>query len=154
MNCNFANKVSMLIDGELSAAESERVRTHLAGCAECQHLEKDFLFFREQIKESAADFSETEKFQIPTIPIRKQTPFWNKWISLPAPIAALFVFALFGLGTWLILSSFRQISNDSAIKNPVINTSSKPENQSNEVSLARFDRGGRAEIYVVPQRAE
>lgn len=56
MNCSLAEKVSMLIDGELSEPESLQVRAHIAGCAECRNLEKDFLFFREQIKESAADF--------------------------------------------------------------------------------------------------
>ena len=49
MNCNFTEKVSSLIDGELTQAEMREVERHLVGCAECQQIRADFLNLRSQI---------------------------------------------------------------------------------------------------------
>ncbi|HJU94067.1 MAG TPA: zf-HC2 domain-containing protein [Pyrinomonadaceae bacterium] len=49
MNCNFTEKVSSLIDGELTQAEMREVERHLASCAECQQMRADFLNLRSQI---------------------------------------------------------------------------------------------------------
>ncbi len=49
MNCSFTEKVSSLIDGELSAVEAREVERHLVGCNECQELRADFLNLRTQI---------------------------------------------------------------------------------------------------------
>src|ERR1043165_1258795 len=49
MNCSFTEKVSSLIDGELSAVEAREVERHLVGCNECQQLRADFLNLRTHI---------------------------------------------------------------------------------------------------------
>ena len=49
MNCSFTEKISSLIDGELSAVEAREVERHLVGCNECQELRADFLNLRTQI---------------------------------------------------------------------------------------------------------
>ena len=49
MSCDFTEKISSLIDGELSAAEARRVEGHLLTCAECQQARADFLNLRSQI---------------------------------------------------------------------------------------------------------
>ena len=49
MNCSFTEKVSSLIDGELTASEAREVERHLVGCNECQQLRADFLNLRTQI---------------------------------------------------------------------------------------------------------
>ena len=49
MNCSFTEKVSSLIDGELSATEGREVERHLLNCSECQQLRADFLNLRSQI---------------------------------------------------------------------------------------------------------
>src|ERR1044072_1153784 len=49
MNCSFTEKVSSLIDGELSAVEAREVERHLPGCNECQQLRADFLNLRTHI---------------------------------------------------------------------------------------------------------
>jgi|ERR1041384_1031264 transcription initiation factor TFIIIB Brf1 subunit/transcription initiation factor TFIIB len=49
MNCSFTEKVSSLIDGELSAVEEREVERHLLGCNECQQLRADFLNLRTHI---------------------------------------------------------------------------------------------------------
>ena len=49
MSCNYTEKVSSLIDGELAAAEAREVERHLLNCAECEQLRADFLNLRSQI---------------------------------------------------------------------------------------------------------
>ena len=49
MNCNFTEKISSLIDGELTQSEAREVERHLLHCAECEQLRADFLNLRSQI---------------------------------------------------------------------------------------------------------
>lgn len=49
MNCSFTEKISSLIDGELSTTEAREVERHLIACSECQQLRADFLNLRSQI---------------------------------------------------------------------------------------------------------
>ena len=49
MTCNFTERISLLIDGELSATEAREVERHLLGCGECQQVRADFLNLRSQI---------------------------------------------------------------------------------------------------------
>jgi len=49
MTCSFTEKISSLIDGELSTAEAREVERHLIGCTECQEVRADFLNLRSQI---------------------------------------------------------------------------------------------------------
>ena len=49
MNCSFTEKVSSLIDGELSTGEAREVERHLLGCTECRQLRADFLNLRTHI---------------------------------------------------------------------------------------------------------
>ena len=49
MNCIFTEKVSSLIDGELSQAETREVERHLMSCVDCQQMRADFLNLRSQI---------------------------------------------------------------------------------------------------------
>lgn len=49
MNCSFTEKISSLIDGELSTIEAREVERHLLSCSDCQHARADFLKLRSQI---------------------------------------------------------------------------------------------------------
>src|ERR1044072_749784 len=49
MNCSFSEKISSLIDGELTTAEAREVERHLVGCTDCQQVRADFLNLRSQI---------------------------------------------------------------------------------------------------------
>jgi putative zinc finger protein len=49
MSCSFTEKISSLIDGELSTAEAREVERHLHGCIDCQQVRADFLNLRSQI---------------------------------------------------------------------------------------------------------
>jgi negative regulator of sigma E activity len=49
MTCSFTEKISSLIDGELSTSEAREVERHLLNCSECEQLRADFLNLRSQI---------------------------------------------------------------------------------------------------------
>jgi hypothetical protein len=49
MNCSFTEKISSLIDGELSPAEARQVESHLVTCTQCAEARADFLSLRSQI---------------------------------------------------------------------------------------------------------
>lgn len=53
MSCNYNEKISLLIDGELPPAEARLVEHHLTKCVECQLLRVDFLSLRSQIGDYA-----------------------------------------------------------------------------------------------------
>ena len=49
MNCGFTEKISSLIDGELSPSEAREVERHLMTCMQCAEARADFLSLRSQI---------------------------------------------------------------------------------------------------------
>jgi hypothetical protein len=49
MNCGFTEKISSLIDGELTPAETREVERHLVMCAQCAEARADFLGLRSEI---------------------------------------------------------------------------------------------------------
>ena len=49
MSCELTEKVSLLIDGELSPTEARSVEHHLLTCVACQQARADFLNLRQQI---------------------------------------------------------------------------------------------------------
>jgi Putative zinc-finger len=49
MNCDCTEKISLLIDGELPAADARVVERHLLECVECQQARIDFLNLRSQV---------------------------------------------------------------------------------------------------------
>lgn len=49
MNCSFTEKISSLIDGELSTTEAREVERHLLDCSECQEVRADFLNLRSEL---------------------------------------------------------------------------------------------------------
>src|SRR3954447_1392589 len=103
MDCKFAEKISLLIDNELPAEDAQQVKAHLSNCAECREVEKDFLFFRRQIKESVSEsVRAAESAQMPFADSRK-IPFWKKRVLLPTPVFALLLLLLAAFGIWTIV---------------------------------------------------
>jgi hypothetical protein len=55
MNCNWTEKISLLIDGELSGEETRAVEQHAAQCHACQLAREDFMLVRRQISSFRAE---------------------------------------------------------------------------------------------------
>src|SRR6185369_5946637 len=49
MSCNFTEKISSLIDGELTQVEAREVERHLLSCGECEQLRADFLNLHSEV---------------------------------------------------------------------------------------------------------
>lgn len=49
MSCSLADRISLLIDGELLPVETGAIERHLLDCAECQQIRTDFLNLRCQL---------------------------------------------------------------------------------------------------------
>lgn len=49
MDCNWTEKISQLVDGELSADETRAVERHAADCFACQIAREDFMLLRRQL---------------------------------------------------------------------------------------------------------
>lgn len=56
MNCDCTEKISQLIDGELSPEDARELERHLLDCAECQAVKADFLNLRSEIAEFPVAF--------------------------------------------------------------------------------------------------
>jgi transcription initiation factor TFIIIB Brf1 subunit/transcription initiation factor TFIIB len=108
MNCSFTEKVSSLIDGELSAVEAREVERHLVGCNECQQLRTDFLNLRSQI----AGFETSLKPDVQNRALKKILGTEHRaprWSFGPAAVA----FATLVIAAAIIGLLFYQSSNKS-----------------------------------------
>ena len=56
-NCDWTEKVSLLIDGELGSEESRSVETHMSDCLACSAAREDFLLLRRRISSYQPDVS-------------------------------------------------------------------------------------------------
>jgi predicted anti-sigma-YlaC factor YlaD len=152
MNCQYTEKISLLVDGEMSAEETRNIEAHLASCADCEKLKNDFLFFRRQIKESARQMATTTADILPNQKLKNKNYLWRRQVSLPVSAFALIVIALAAFGVWSAFLRFGRSGNNQVAEitkdvAPPDKKSALPEQS--ELSLARFDKGGRAEIYTI-----
>lgn len=49
MDCNWTEKISQLVDGELTPEEAGAVERHAADCPACRHAREDFMLLRQQL---------------------------------------------------------------------------------------------------------
>jgi hypothetical protein len=54
-NCDWTEKVSLLIDGELGSEEANAVETHVSDCFACRMAREDFLLLRHRISSYHSD---------------------------------------------------------------------------------------------------
>lgn len=149
MRCDFLEKVSLLIDGELTPVEADQIRVHLSSCRICQHTERDFMRLRHSIRshEFASDLL-AQRQTLWRIVALKNVPLWRRKIAVPAPVVALVVVVLAALGTWVGFSgaagSLRRTSERTGEQGAI-----RPSEDG--FDLSRFDRGERAVIYKTPR---
>jgi hypothetical protein len=149
MNCDFSEKVSLLIDRELSPSEVEQMRKHLTVCQVCQQVEQDFLGLGHQIKSYEFDADPTAQRQTLWKVLASQSvPLWRKKIAVPAPVFALALVALLAFGAW---SMFVRTTYQSPVQLDRRIGSVPAEGTANTepgtLDLSRFDRGERAILY-------
>lgn len=100
MTCSFTEKISSLIDGELSQAEAREVERHLLTCGECEQLRADFLSLRSHITRFETSLQPEVQNralkQILARPRRATGWQWNFGIPSLAFAALLIVAAIIG----------------------------------------------------------
>ena len=87
MNCDCTEKISLLIDEELSTVEATELERHLQTCVECQAVKADFLSLRNQITDFPVAFrpvAQREAFD--RILGNQKTPAraFSRWVFNPA----------------------------------------------------------------------
>jgi len=147
MNCEFTEKVSQLVDGELEREEAERLSAHVAGCALCQKAQADFLLLRREIRayEPTLD-SITERRALSKILASESVPLWRRSVAIPAPVFALLVLAVMAFGVWSAASMLIGGTGHAETRKEHVEPPHAGAPESG-IDLARFDGGGRAFIY-------
>jgi cytoskeletal protein RodZ len=101
MSCSFTEKISSLIDGELSQAEARDVERHVLSCSECEQVRADFLSLRSQIAGYESSLEPTvQNRALKKILVPESRPTRLQWaFSTPAIAFAtlLIVGAIIGL---------------------------------------------------------
>lgn len=148
MSCDFTERVSLLIDGELASSEAEQMKRHLTECLVCHQMEQDFLGLRDQIQSCELETEPLVQRQtLRNVLASQKVPLWQRRIALPAPVFALVVVTVLALGTWsLFIRGLRSPAPDVRVRNGPAQTS-QPEQGG--VDLSHYDRGERAVIYKV-----
>jgi predicted anti-sigma-YlaC factor YlaD len=150
MNCNFSEKISLLIDGELTATEESRVLAHLSGCEICRQAREDFLLLGTHIKsyELEPDPAAEQRALRETLASEKAR-WWRRRVALPAPAFALLLVALVALAVWIVVkrvNQTQQMGTGEQIKERAVKPRAT-ESPEGAVDFSRYDGGGRAVIY-------
>ena len=150
MDCNLTEKVSLLIDRALAAEEEERMRIHLAACAECQQVEQDFIRLRQQIKSYVPHTDPfAERQALWRILTSRKASLWRRKVALPAPVFAVMLVILLAFAAWsMFIRAPRNSPADQQARNdPSRSGLGQPD--SGKTDFSRFDHGGRTVIYKV-----
>jgi hypothetical protein len=156
MDCEFLERVSLLVDEEMSREESEHVRRHIAACAVCRRAEQDFLLVRQEIRSyGTARDSQSARQALREITGGKGTSWWGKKIALPAPAFALMALLVIALLSWSLVRSipFAPGTRERAAKPPVIDKPAINQPGASQADFSRYDRGERAVIYKARRTA-
>lgn len=146
MGCDQAEKISMLIDGELATADARHLEGHLTTCSECSQVRADFLRLRSQISTYASTV-------VPSLPrpalagvlsrpgkSRGKRSWQPRWLGVGhafpkyAAIAAFILIAI-AIGTVALLR--HRPSHELATNDPPASTIDVIEPSGTEAQLAR-----------------
>ncbi|HVG35606.1 MAG TPA: zf-HC2 domain-containing protein [Pyrinomonadaceae bacterium] len=155
MDCEFTEKVSLLLDAELEPGEALRVKEHIVVCPACQQAQSDFLRLRREIK--AYDFQPRPFAQagmLARILNSEKLPLWRRSVSMPVPLMTLLLAIIVGLGVWSLAlrraSRLAQSKGATEKAKPVKVLPSQAEVVEGSGSdFSRYDHGERAAIYKV-----
>jgi anti-sigma factor RsiW len=148
MDCKFTEKVSLLIDGELTDDESRQIQSHLSVCSRCQQTQEDFLLLRTEIRDypRQPDIS-AQRQAMRNLLSAEPIPFWRRKIALPVPAFALIFLLFVALSVWA--AYLRATKSPQATEIILHQSEDKPIKPAvNPFDVSRFDNGGRAMIYT------
>ena len=169
MSCEFTEKVSLLIDGELSLAEMHEVERHLLTCVECQEVRADFINLRQQIaaypvfadvragRRALAEILGTEKpAQSPRLGARLRaafaTPrFTPAWAAAVALILVACAVAFFVYHNAQRSTSVANANNGTPERAPVVPAPQSPNNNTRNEVASTPSNG--PTVTSTPQRA-
>ena len=146
MDCPWSQKVSQLIDEELSPPEVAETTIHLSACEQCQQTHDDFLRLRNSLK--AHDFQLApfaKERAMSSVARSRSEPFWKRTIAVPVPVMVTMFIAIIALALWV---SFRRPQTNGLY---TVRIPADKEIGSRTFDLSRFDHGERATIAKVKQ---
>lgn len=148
MGCDFTEKISLLMDGELPPDESERVRRHILACSTCKQTQEDFLRLRRKIKSYDFDTDSLARNQaLDRVLYSEKEPLWRMRVSLPVPVFALILIALITSVAWAVFILPTKSESSKGIGGSEEGSSETISAPQNGLDLSRYDGGGRAVIY-------
>lgn len=122
MNCSFTEKISSLIDGELSTTEAREVERHLVACSECRQLRADFLNLRSQITnfETSLEPQVNNRALKKILGTERRTPVrrWQWGFGTPAVAFATLLIAVAIVGFLLFQQSNQKDPQQTAAVQP------------------------------------
>jgi anti-sigma factor RsiW len=131
MDCEWLERLSRLIDGELDDDEAARVGEHLLTCPTCGEARNEFLLLGKALREvpSGADAFAARRAEHAVT----RVPSWRRPIPVPVPLFAGLIALILALGG---LAAVRRGSPPT--RAPAATS-----------DLASLDRGERASIHIV-----
>src|SRR5687768_8388709 len=107
MDCKFTEKISLLIDGELTDDDARQIQSHVSACSLCQQAQEDFLLLRAEIRDYQSEFDiSTQRQRLRNLLTNgsllkgERLSFWRRKIALPVPALALMVLLFVALSLW------------------------------------------------------
>jgi len=102
MGCQtYSENLSALIDGELSAAESRELQSHLAVCTPCRGEHESLLYAAETVDRLLEDRLEAPHWKVVRDELTTSKTRWNdfRWLLQPrwAAVAAVLLLLLFSV---------------------------------------------------------
>jgi len=150
MDCEQMERVSQLIDGELTEEEAAAMRAHLAACQICSQGHADFMLLRQEIK--AHDFRLkpfAKERGLRDIIATRNPPLWKKRIGIPVPLMAVLLIALVAVALWSVMRlSRRPTGQEASVKRVTTDRHSQ-----DVFNLSRFDHGDRVAIQKIKRVA-
>ena len=117
MSCDCTEKISQLIDGELSELEARTMQRHLIDCLECQQARTDFLSLRSEIGSYIPSLSPAAQSDAlrrivgrqrqPVSDLTSARPSWT-WIFSPRALAFATVILLVALAGFVAFRALQQ----------------------------------------------
>ena len=151
MNCDCTEKISSLIDGELSPAEANELEHHLLTCSECQEAKADFLNLRSRIAEFPVSFKPVSQREALERILGKQKsarPVW-RWVFNPAVAA---VASLLIVGAVIALLIYPKLKSSQVANREIATVNSNRNNQTPKSGPATGGNGQLNNPKTAPQK--